>query len=75
VDRLNYQGEFTASKIPSYTRLDTNLNWKIREGLSMSVVGQNLLQGHHVEFLGSLGSVQSSELKRSGYIQFIWTWR
>ena len=75
VDRLYDQGPFSASKVPSYTRLDTDLRWKLAEGLSMSFVGQNLLQDHHVEFLGSLGSVQSSELKRSGYIKFVWTFR
>jgi iron complex outermembrane recepter protein len=75
VDRLNYQGEASASKIPSYTRLDTGLRWKIREGLEMTVMGQNLLQDQHLEFLGSLGSVQSSEIKRSGYIKFDWTFR
>jgi len=75
VDRLNYQGETSASKIPSYTRLDTGLQWKIRGGLEMSAVGQNLLQGHHLEFLGSLGSVQSSEIKRSAYVKFVWTFR
>jgi iron complex outermembrane recepter protein len=75
VDRLVNQGAFATSVVPGYTRLDANLNWKIREGFSVSAVGQNLLQDHHVEFLGALGSLQSSELKRSAYVKFVWTLR
>ena len=73
VDRITNQGPFEMSTVPGYTRLDTGVNWKIREGLSMSVVGQNLLQDRHIEFLGAFGSVQSSELKRSAYMKFVWT--
>jgi iron complex outermembrane receptor protein len=75
VERLSNQGVFATSAVPSYTRLDTGVNWKIRDGLLFSVVGQNLLQDHHVEFLGTFGSVQSSELKRSAYVKFVWTLR
>ncbi len=75
VDRLTNQGTFAASVVPGYTRLDTNLNWKIRDSFSVSAVGQNLLQDHHVEFLGALGSLQSSEMKRSAYLKFVWNFR
>jgi len=75
VDYLSNQGEFSASKVPAYTRLDTALTWRMHEHLSISAVGQNLLQDHHLEFLGALGGVQSSELRRSAYISFIWTRR
>jgi iron complex outermembrane recepter protein len=73
VDSLSNQGTFASSKVPSYTRLDSELSWKIGKQFSMSLVGQNLLQDRHLEFLGTLGSVQSSEMKRGGYIQFVWT--
>jgi iron complex outermembrane receptor protein len=71
VDRLTHQGAMAA--VPGYTRLDSGLTWKVRNGLALSVVGQNLLQDHHVEFLGSFGGVQSSELKRSAYARVVWT--
>ena len=72
-DRLGNQGFPATAVVPSYTRLDTGLTWKIRDGFSVSAVGQNLLQDHHVEYLGSLGSVQSSAIKRGGYVKFVWT--
>jgi iron complex outermembrane receptor protein len=75
VDRLSNQGAFSMSSVPAYTRLDTGLTWRIGEALSISAVGQNLLQDHHLEFLGTLGGLQSSELRRSAYIKFVWTMR
>jgi iron complex outermembrane recepter protein len=75
VDRLSHQGTFSMSSVPAYTRLDTGLTWRFREALSISAVGQNLLQDRHLEFLGSLGGLQSSELRRSAYIKFVWTMR
>jgi iron complex outermembrane recepter protein len=75
VERISNQGQFDTSVVPGYTRLDTGVNWKVREGLTISVVGQNLLQDRHSEFIGALGSVQSSEMKRSAYVKFVWTLR
>jgi iron complex outermembrane receptor protein len=72
VDRLINQGPLSNVTIPSYTRLDTNLTWKLRERLSISVVGQNLLQDHHLEFMDIDGSLQSGEIKRSGYAKMTW---
>src|SRR6266478_1091685 len=50
VDRLSNQGPSTQEVIPAYTRLDTGLTWKLREGFSLAVGGQNLLRDHHTEF-------------------------
>jgi iron complex outermembrane receptor protein len=66
VDRVIFQ------KVPSYTRLDTGLSWKTREGLTLSVVGQNLLRDHHVEFLESAGDFGSTQAKRSAYVKLTW---
>jgi len=67
VDRLPFQG------VPSYTRLDTGLTWKAREHLSISLVGQNLLKDHHLEFNGLDQVVLSSLVKRSAYAKFAWS--
>ncbi|HXM63539.1 MAG TPA: TonB-dependent receptor [Terriglobales bacterium] len=66
VDRLR------GAAVPSYTRLDTGLTWHIAEGLSMSMVGQNLVQDRHLEFIDTSGSVTSSLMKRSAYAKFTW---
>jgi iron complex outermembrane recepter protein len=63
-------GRLAASQVPSYARLDTGLTWKIAEKLSLSVVGQNLLHDHHLEFNSTDQIVDSSMIKRSAYAKF-----
>jgi iron complex outermembrane recepter protein len=72
VDPLVNQGPLSNLKIPSYTRLDTGLTWKPGERFSVSVVGQNLLKDHHMEFEDVNGSMQSGQIKRSAYAKFTW---
>jgi iron complex outermembrane recepter protein len=66
VDRL------VAQNVPSYTRLDTGLSWRWKEGLSFRLVGQNLLRDRHVEFIDSTGASRSTEIKRSAYAKITW---
>jgi len=66
VDRINFQ------HVPSYTRLDTGLSWRWREGLSFSLVGQNLLRDHHLEFVDSSAASRSTQIKRSAYAKITW---
>jgi iron complex outermembrane receptor protein len=66
VDRLAFQG------VPSYTRLDTGLSWQWKEGLSLSIAGQNLLKDHHLEFLDMTGATRSTEIKRGVYAKLTW---
>jgi len=61
-----------SGKIPSYTRLDTGLTWRLTEGLGMSLVGQNLVKDRHLEFVDDTGSVRSTLIKRSAYAKFTW---
>jgi iron complex outermembrane receptor protein len=69
---LDNQGPLSDLTIPSYTRLDTGLTWKLGESLSLSVVGQNLLKDHQVEFQDVNGSMQSGQIKRSAYAKLVW---
>ena len=66
VDRL------PAPLIASHTRVDTQLSWRIAESTNLSLVGQNLLLDHHVEFNDPLQSVNSSQIKRSAYAKLTW---
>ncbi|MGC1620867.1 MAG: TonB-dependent receptor [Candidatus Acidiferrum sp.] len=66
VDRL------IAQNVPSYTRLDTGLSWRWKEGVSLSLVGQNLLRDHHLEFIDSTAASRSTEIKRSAYAKITW---
>jgi iron complex outermembrane recepter protein len=72
VDPLRNQGFSGVARIAGYTRLDTGLTWKAMERLSLSIVGQNLLKNEHVEFEDFFGSMQSSQIKRSGYVKLTW---
>ena len=73
VDPLKNQGPLVNVRIPAYTRVDSGFTWQAGERLSLSVVGQNLAQTRHLEFDDVFGSMQSGELKRSGYIRISWS--
>ena len=64
VDRITFQN------VPSYTRLDSGLTWKWRENVSLSLVGQNLVDDRHLEFVES--GNESSLVKRSVYLRAAW---
>jgi len=61
VDRILFE------HVPSYTRLDSGLSWRWKKGVSLSIVGQNLLRDHHLEFVDTTGASRSTEIKRSAY--------
>jgi iron complex outermembrane recepter protein len=75
VDPLRNQGSIGNVRIPGYTRLDTGITWKPGEKWTLSVVGQNLVKDHHLEFEDIFGSMQSSQIKRSAYVQLTWSSR
>jgi iron complex outermembrane receptor protein len=62
-----FVGRLPAQFVPSYTRLDSQLTWRLAERVQLSVTGQNLLRDHHVEFNDQFQSVNSSQVKRSVY--------
>jgi outer membrane receptor protein involved in Fe transport len=66
VDRL------ALNNIPSYTRVDTGLSWQWKKGVSLSVVGQNLVRDHHLEFIDPTGASRTTEVKRSAYAKLTW---
>jgi iron complex outermembrane receptor protein len=45
-----YVSALPARAVPSYTTLDARVAWHATPSLDVAVVGQNLLQDHHVEF-------------------------
>jgi iron complex outermembrane receptor protein len=67
-----FVGRLPAQFVASYTRLDSQLTWRLMESVSLSVAGQNLLQDHHVEFNDTAQSVNSSQIKRGAYAKITW---
>ena len=66
VDRLTSQG------IGSYITLDARLGWRPLRQVTISVVGQNLLEEHHAEF--GAGSSGNTEIERGVYGKVVWRW-
>jgi iron complex outermembrane receptor protein len=66
VDRLR------SGSIPSCTRLDTRLTWRLRDDLSLSVVGQNLAKDRHLEFFDNDQTLSATPIKRSAYAKLTW---
>lgn len=62
-----YVDSLTSLDVPSYFQLDTRLSWQLTKHMEASFVGQNLLDGHHLEFIDTIGTIISTEVKRSWY--------
>jgi len=62
---LRYIDILTNRYVPSYISLDIQIGWKITKWLQLSIVGQNLLDDHHPEFIPS--SPSPREIDRSFY--------
>lgn len=67
-----FVGRLPSQDVPSYTRLDSNLTWQGGERFSVGLVGQNLLQDHHLETSNTDQIVQSSLIRRSAYAKMTW---
>ena len=65
---LSYVSHLRQGDIPAYVRLDTGVSWHLNKGTTLSVYGQNLLDGSHPEF-SSLALDQESEIGRSFYVR------
>lgn len=58
--------------VASYTRLDLRLGWRPSRNLELNLIGRNLLQKRHAEFLAD--DVTASEVPRSLLAQIRWTY-
>ena len=67
-----FVGRLVAPRIPSYTRLDTNLAWQPWEKISLVLGGQDLLRDLHQEFSGPDLTRLPSLVPRSGYVRLTW---
>lgn len=61
--------------VPSYITLDARLAWRPRRNLELAVVGQNLLDSHHLES-GTSQVIRGTlvEIPRGVYGQATWRW-
>ncbi len=57
---------------PNYISMDARLGWRPNDRWEFSVVGQNLLDSHHVEFAPTLVQTTPTEVNRGVYAQIVW---
>jgi iron complex outermembrane recepter protein len=77
---LRYMDELEALAVPSYTELDLRLAWRLRPGMELALVGQNLLDSRHPE-TGSARSATNptpdpgNGIERGLFLEFTWHWQ
>ncbi|HEV2576065.1 MAG TPA: TonB-dependent receptor [Acidobacteriaceae bacterium] len=62
----------TALQVPRYQTADFNLAYHLREHVTLSANGRNILQPHHQEFTGNNGNAVG--IRRNFFGSVDWTW-
>ena len=65
---FRYIDSLPAQSVGRYFNLDLRLGWHATKNLELSLVGQNLLQGHHAEWSGG------TQIQRGVYTKAEWRW-
>jgi len=73
IDSFRFNSSGVAATVPSYTEVDARLAWRPGENIELSVVGQNLLHDHHLEYVIS-GSNPREEIRRNVYGKVTYRW-
>lgn len=68
-DRIAF---ISGTSIPGYITMDARLAWKPHRNLELTIVGQNLLDNRHPEFLPEYINTRPSEVVRSMYGKATW---
>jgi iron complex outermembrane recepter protein len=71
VDELNTTSYSAAEPISEYTSLNARIAWKPSDDLELSLVGQNLADNRHMEFVGE-NLLTKTEVERSVYAKIHW---
>jgi iron complex outermembrane recepter protein len=71
---IYYTDALTSNAVPSYTRVDTRLAWRVTPQLDAELVGQNLFDKTHFEWqpTGASALFQSSAIPRSFFVRMAW---
>jgi iron complex outermembrane recepter protein len=65
---FRYVDSLPGQDVDRYFNLDLRLGWNATKNVELSLVGQNLLQGHHAESGGG------TEIQRGVYTKVTWRW-
>ena len=69
---LYYAGRLSALGVSGHARVDARLGWRPARSWELSVVGQNLLEPRHLEFVDNTGTIQSTQIPRSIFVEIRW---
>ncbi len=64
---LRYVDGLPAINVDSYVVMDIRLGWRPTQNLEFSIVGQNLFDNRHLEFVPTTVSTQTAEVEHSVY--------
>lgn len=70
---LRYVDELPESGVDSYTTADIRVAWSPNEKLQIAVVGKNILEESHLEFISELGDIVPVEIERRAYFEVRWS--
>ncbi len=63
--------ELEERTIPAYTTMDARIGWYFRTNMELSLVGRNLLQENHLEYISEYYTL-TTEVPRSFYMKLQW---
>jgi iron complex outermembrane receptor protein len=66
---VRYVSALLNPSVPAYTAVDIRVGWRLRREFELSVVGQNLFDSRHAEFVANNAN---SEMARGGYVKLKW---
>jgi iron complex outermembrane recepter protein len=66
---LRHVGALDYAAIPSYTTLDMRYGWRVARNFDVALVGQNLLERRHVEFIQDNIPAPTREMQRGVYLR------
>ncbi|MDH3440317.1 MAG: TonB-dependent receptor [Gammaproteobacteria bacterium] len=70
---LHFTDELPSAGINSYVSLDMRIGWSPLPELEFSLVGQNLLDNAHQEFISELMDVVPTAIERRAYVEASWS--
>lgn len=66
---LRHASKLESLAIPAYTELDLRVAWRPTPALELSLVGQNLLDRRHPEWVGDYVPTPTLEIERAWYVK------
>lgn len=66
---LRYVDDLPELDVDSYVALDSRIAWQLKPEISLSLVGQNLLDSRHAEFRSNFYPTPLTEIERSVYFK------